>query len=98
MKEMSTDEVAKLLGTSEEIEIIDVREAFEVQLGTLANVKHIPLGQITQRMNELSKDKKYIIICRSGSRSGVATNFLNAQGYNAYNMVGGLLDWQGDLE
>lgn len=98
MKEMSTDELAKLLASSENIEIIDVREAFEVQLGTIPGARHIPLGQIDQRMNELSKDKKYVIICRSGSRSGVATNFLNAHGYHAYNMVGGLIDWRGDLE
>lgn len=98
MKEISTDEVAKLVGTSDEIEIIDVREAFEVELGTIPGAKNIPLGEISQRVQEFSKDKSYIIICRSGNRSGVASYFLHAQGIKAYNMVGGLLDWSGELE
>lgn len=97
MKEVTTDETAKMLDDPE-VSILDVREAFEVSMGTIPGAKHIPLGELTARFQELDKSKKHIIICRSGNRSGVATHFLNEQGYDAYNMVGGMIFWDGDIE
>lgn len=97
MKELTPSEVATMLSDPKVI-IVDVREDFEVNLGTIPGAKHIPLDEITSRFKELNKSNKHVIICRSGSRSGVATHFLNEQGYDAYNMVGGMIDWHGDIE
>lgn len=94
MKIVTTDEVEKMLDDPE-VEIIDVREAIEVQQGTIPGAKHIALQQLPAHLDEFTQDKKYVIICRSGNRSGMATNFLNAQGIDAYNMVGGMLEWTG---
>lgn len=97
MKEITTNETAKMLNDPE-VSILDVREAFEVNMGTIPGAKHIPLGELTARFQELDKNKKHIIICRSGNRSGVATHFLNEQGYDAYNMIGGMIFWDGEIE
>lgn len=97
MKEMTTDEVLELL-EDPNISIIDVREDFEVNLGTIPGAKHIPLGELPTRFQELDKDKKQILICRSGNRSEVATHFLSEQGYDAYNMIGGMIYWDGEIE
>ena len=55
-------------------------------------------GEVSERVGELDKSKSYIIICRSGGRSGRATEFLEDAGYDAANMTGGMLEWEGETE
>lgn len=98
MKEVSTTEVQQRLESNEQLNLIDVREADEVAEGTIPGAVHIPLGEVEARMDELDNSKSYIIICRSGARSGRATEFLEGKGYNATNMAGGMLEWQGATE
>lgn len=59
--------------------------------------KHIKLGDIPTRISELSKDKEYVMVCRSGGRSNRAGVQLEEQGYNVKNLQGGMLDWDGDV-
>lgn len=98
MKEVSTTEVQQRLESNEQLNLIDVREADEVAEGTIPGAVHIPLGEVEARIDELDKSKPYIIICRSGARSGRATEFLEGEGYNATNMAGGMLEWAGTTE
>lgn len=98
MKELSTKEVQTMLENGEQLNLIDVREADEVAEGIIPGAIHIPLGEVAGRVNELDKSKPYIIICRSGGRSGRATEFLEGQGYDAANMTGGMLEWDGSTE
>jgi len=98
MKEVTATELQKLLKEPSKVEVIDVRETMEVQMGMIPNAIHIPLGEIQSRMSELEKKKEYVIVCGSGNRSGVATQFLQAYGYDAANMVGGMLDWNGEIQ
>ena len=97
-KEITTTEVQELLNKGENISLIDVREAHELARGKIPGVKHIPLNEVQLRMSELDKNQEHIIVCRSGNRSGVACNILAAHGYNVANMIGGMLDWQGEIE
>lgn len=96
MNEITADETAQLL-ESEEILMVDVREHFEVVHGKIPNIIHIPLGELQARLHELNKKAKYVIVCRSGNRSGVATQFLNSLGYNVLNMAGGMHAWKGKV-
>ncbi|MBD8006114.1 rhodanese-like domain-containing protein [Bacillus norwichensis] len=98
MKEISAKEVEQKLAKGEKVNIIDVREADEVTAGKIPGAFHIPLGLIEFKLNELDKFKEYIMVCRSGGRSGRATQFLEEQGYKAVNMAGGMLDWEGKIE
>lgn len=50
------------------------------------------------RMHELDKSTEYIMACRSGGRSGRATQFLESYGFNVITMVGGMLAWEGRVE
>lgn len=97
MKEMTAKEVEFLIEKARAINIIDVREIDEVAEGIIPGAVNIPLGLIEFRMNELDKSKKYIIVCRSGGRSGRAAKFLDSQGYNVINMQGGMLAWEGKV-
>lgn len=98
MKEITTEKLQERIDEGETLHLIDVREADEVAEGIIPGAVHIPLGEVPERVNELDQSKAYIIICRSGGRSGNATEFLEAQGYDATNMVGGMLDWDGKTE
>jgi rhodanese-related sulfurtransferase len=97
MKELTTKEVEELL-KNDQPNIIDVREDDEVAAGKIPTAKHIPLGSIESRMNELDKSKEYIMVCRSGGRSGRAAQLLESQGFNVINMSGGMLAWEGEVE
>lgn len=98
MKSMSPMEVENLLKEGKNPSIIDVREVGEVAEGKIPGAINIPLGLIEFRMNELDKSQEYIMVCRSGGRSGQATQFLTNQGYNVINMDGGMLSWEGETE
>ncbi|MCM3710436.1 rhodanese-like domain-containing protein [Sporosarcina luteola] len=98
MKEMTTTELQKQLENGETVNMIDVREEDEVEQGMIPGAIHIPLGEVPERLEELEKAEPYVLICRSGGRSGRAAEFLEAKGYDVTNMVGGMLDWQGDVE
>ncbi|EGA88862.1 Rhodanese domain protein [Planococcus donghaensis MPA1U2] len=96
MKTMTTQEVQELLESNQSINLIDVRETDEVAAGKIPGAINIPLGTLESRMGELDKSQEYIMVCRSGGRSGQATSFLDSQGYNVTNMDGGMLNWNGE--
>jgi len=98
MKEITPIELKELLESGEQLNLVDVREADEVAEGIIPGAVHIPLGDVEARMDELDKSKQYIMICRSGGRSGRAANFLEGAGYNVVNMTGGMLEWEGATE
>lgn len=98
MREMTAAEVQKMIEEGKQLNIIDVRETDEFAAGTVPGSVNIPLGLIQFKMNELDKKKEYILICRSGARSGMATRFLDSLGYQVVNMSGGMLDWNGKIE
>ncbi|WP_047986439.1 rhodanese-like domain-containing protein [Ornithinibacillus californiensis] len=98
MKEITAKELEQKLTAGEKLNIVDVREDVEVATGIIPGAKHIPLGQIPERLEELDKNEHYYMVCRSGGRSGNACQFLIQNGYNVTNMVGGMLDWEGEME
>lgn len=98
MKTMTVNEVEKQLAAGVKLNIIDVREADEVKEGKIASAIHIPLGLIEFRMHELDKNQEYVMVCRSGNRSGLAERFLEGQGFSVINMLGGMMNWEGPLD
>ncbi|WP_102344958.1 rhodanese-like domain-containing protein [Bacillus sp. Marseille-P3661] len=95
MKQMNASEIKNLIAEGKNLNIIDVREVEEVAAGKIPGAMHIPLGLLEFRMHELDKSKEYIMVCRSGARSGRASQFLESQGFSVINMTGGMLSWEG---
>ncbi|HWK23675.1 MAG TPA: rhodanese-like domain-containing protein [Ureibacillus sp.] len=98
MKEVSAIEVQQRIENGENLHLIDVREVDEVQSGHIPGITNIPLGLLEFRTHELDKSKSYIMVCRSGGRSGKATQYLESQGFDVTNMTGGMLSWSGEIE
>ena len=74
-------------------QIVDVREDEEVAEGTIPGAIHIPLGQLSARAGELDRERPVITVCRSGWRSAHAAEQLEAAGFDATTMSGGMLAW-----
>lgn len=72
---------------------VDVREPEEWDEYHAPNTTHIPLGELQNRVNELPKDKKILVVCRSGNRSDEGRDILLAAGFNATSMDSGLKEW-----
>lgn len=85
------------LAKQKEIEIIDVREAYEYQMGHVPHAKNLPLSSLGSSMTELDSNNEYYFICQSGARSENACGFLNEQGYHVVNVLGGTSAWPGEL-
>lgn len=73
--------------------VIDVRSLGEYQSGHIKGSQLIPLGELGQRLKEFDKAGTYLMVCRSGARSGSATFTLNSNGFKAINMEGGMISW-----
>ncbi|MGG0717398.1 rhodanese-like domain-containing protein [Robertmurraya massiliosenegalensis] len=97
IKTITTEELEEKIENGEDLLLIDVREDEEVAQGIIEGAKHIPMGQIPNHLDELDKDKEYIFICRSGRRSENVCHYLQDQGYKVRNMVGGMLEWNGEV-
>jgi len=81
--------------------LLDVRTEDEFQAGHLPNAILIDIykGQgFIYSIDALDKSKNYYVYCRSGARSGQACRVMNQLGFeNAFNLVGGILQWQGEI-
>jgi rhodanese-related sulfurtransferase len=75
--------------------LLDVREPDEWAAGHAPEAQFLPLGQVQDRVDELPKDRRIVAICRSGARSATVTEALNAWGYDAVNLAGGMRAWAG---
>lgn len=92
IKEISVDELFSWIKENEDIQIIDVREPNEYEERNIG-VLLIPLATVAQREQEISRDKKVVVHCRSGKRSATAIRELEEKfGFsNLYNLKGGIL-------
>ncbi|MFM1994476.1 MAG: hypothetical protein RL537_1165 [Actinomycetota bacterium] len=89
--EVSIDQLQESL--AEGAFLIDVREDSEYQSGHVPGAKHIPLGSLGERLNEIPKDQEIWVICQSGGRSMKAANALEDLGYSAVSVAGGTGAW-----
>lgn len=75
--------------------LIDVREQAEYNEGHIPGITLIPMGEISNRLAEIPKDKTVVVTCRSGNRSSQVASYLQQQGFtNIHDMQGGIVAWQ----
>jgi rhodanese-related sulfurtransferase len=100
IKEMTPREFLERRAGGAEMTLLDVREDWETMLAPVpADILHIPMGQIWDRLGELDSQRETVVICRSGGRSLEVARLLAAQGFvSVYNLVGGILAWSRDVD
>ena len=92
--ELTSLELKQRLDRGDKLTIVDVREPNELQINRIPGSRHIPLGDIPKRYNELDPEAELVMQCKSGVRSGKAADFLRSVGFkHVLNLKGGILDW-----
>lgn len=85
----------KALMSNAEPSILDVRWQAEWDAGHLPFAHHIPLGYLSERLNEVPQDRLLVVQCQSGARSAIAASLLRWHGIsNVVNLTGGIMAWQ----
>jgi sulfur-carrier protein adenylyltransferase/sulfurtransferase len=99
MKEVTVQELQELKNSGTDFQLIDVREPYEYDICNLEG-ELIPMSEIPNNVDKISKDKKVVIHCRSGKRSGDMLLWLEKNhGFtNLYNLKGGILAWARDID
>ena len=78
--------------------LVDVRETDELasELRAIPGCEHVALATVAQKAQAWNRAGHYVVVCRSGGRSGRAALELEALGFhNVASMAGGMLAWDG---
>lgn len=101
IKSINSSQAEKLIKNNRDLLILDVRRSKEFKESRIINSINIPVEEIEWEANELQefKDKPILVYCKVGVRSSVACTFLEEEGFsNLYNLRGGILDFNGEIE
>jgi rhodanese-related sulfurtransferase len=91
-REISRDEARALI--DEGAQLIDVRAEHEWDAGRIPGAKHLPLAELSQRAEEIDRERPVILYCRGGNRSTMATSALADAGYDAAKLSEGIVGWE----
>lgn len=92
-------EIIQEMEKRKDMMMLDVREAVEVQICHIENAKHIPMGEIPSKIEELPRDKDLVVFCHMGVRSKQVMNYLRRNGFSrVYNLKGGIDRWSVEVD
>ena len=98
MKEITVQELKAMQDKKEDFQLIDIREEYEFDICNLGG-ELIPMGDIMDNIDKVSKDKKVVVHCRSGKRSASVIQMLEQQGFtNLINLKGGIMAWAEEID
>ncbi len=69
--------------------ILDIRKGEDFKRGSMTGAVNIPSDEIEAKYDMLDKAKEICVLCYTGERSIDAVEFLEAKGYNVFNIEGG---------
>ncbi len=77
------------------IHVLDVREPDEYEEGHIPGAILAPISTFMNHIGKVEKDKHYYVVCYSGARSQVVSEYLGKQGYQVTNVMGGMSTYRG---
>ena len=90
---ISVEKLKELMNSDKPPLVIDVREQREFDICRIPGSVLIPLGDLPNRTSELPTDRMIVAHCHHGGRSSRATAYLCQQGFECFNLTGGIHDW-----
>ena len=97
MKSISVDDL-KIRIKDQNIVVLDVREPWELKIAKISKSVGIPMQEIPKKLNELNRDLNYAVLCHSGVRSYHVAIFLEKEGFNVWNVDGGIDRWSLEVD
>lgn len=88
-KNLNIEKAIKLVNSSTNLVILDVRTREEYLAGNIPNSINIDVlsQDFKSKIDMLDKNKEYLIYCRSGNRSSIASSIMSTNGFiNIYNL------------
>ncbi|MBI5307511.1 MAG: rhodanese-like domain-containing protein [Planctomycetes bacterium] len=97
VKNVSPKEAKELIGSENEVFLLDVRTKEEYNESHIKTAQHLPVQELEQNIDKIPKDRKVVVYCASGKRSARACEILKNKGLKAlYNIEGGIRQWIAD--
>ncbi|MEH7378938.1 sulfurtransferase TusA family protein [Bacillus sp. JJ1533] len=94
---ITNEELESILSSDKEVVVLDVRETAEFAFNHIPEAISIPLGELEERAEELNKEQEIYVICRTGSRSDLASQMLVKKGFEQVkNVLPGMSKWIGN--
>ena len=94
MEQITAQELKARLEWRDSLVLLDVRQAWELQLCRLPGATHIPIEEIEFRTEELNPEDEIVVFCHQGIRSAAVAEYLRGLGFKkAVNLAGGLDSW-----
>src|SRR5438309_7505361 len=95
IREVTVDDVKRLVEQKKPVKLVDVRETEEYAAGRLPGALSIPRGYLELRIEDKAKrDDELVVYCAGGTRSALAAKTLKEMGYtNVASMAGGYNRW-----
>lgn len=101
MADLTQQDWTEQLKNDDNAVIIDVRTDIELEEGYIPGAIQMNIQNTAvfyEEAKKLDPTKNYYVYCRSGGRSGQACVLFNSLGIkNAYNLMGGMLEWKGEI-
>ncbi len=92
-------ELSARLRQGSDLDLVDVREPHEWEIGRLPNARLVPLGTLVAALSTFDPAREIVLYCRSGVRSAQAVRQLQAMGFRRVrNLTGGILRWSDDVD
>lgn len=91
--EHTTDQARALIETGNPF-VLDVRRGAEFRQGHIRGAVNIPHTRLRSRMEDLPRNRRILVNCRSGGRSSRACSLLQRHGFSCSNLAGGYLAWE----
>jgi adenylyltransferase/sulfurtransferase len=99
IEEIAAAELKRRLDSGEDLRVLDVREPHEWAIARIEGARLVPLGSLSERLNELDPAATWVVHCRSGVRSAKAIAQLRKAGFpRLLNLRGGILSWSRDVD
>jgi len=99
VKEVTPTEFLALRKSGADVVLLDVREAWELDVARVPDIVHIPMGEVATRLGELNPARQTVVLCRSGRRSMEIARLLEQKGFQSVaNLKGGILAWARELD
>jgi len=96
--EIQVEELKQRLDAGEELFLLDVRDEHEYETSNIGGYL-IPLPELKERVHELDSNQEIVAICKMGSRSAKAVQFLNKAGFSKVrNLTGGIHAWSDRID
>jgi rhodanese-related sulfurtransferase len=99
VEEIEPLEFKRRADAGDKLQLIDVREPWEVAIAALPQALKIPLNELPQRLQELDPKLETVVMCKSGGRSRRAAAFMVSRGFERVaNLTGGIDGWTRDID